>query len=228
MERTKQDEHEPIKPPRPVLIGITGNIGSGKSTVAALLRGMGYPVLDADLLAAQAREHKREELRRLFPEAFRGEALDRKALAQLVFQDPKRLRALEALLHPEVRRLLEEELARLEAPLVFLEIPLLFEKGWEGRLHGVILVTAPLEVRLQRVMARSGLSREEILARERAQMPEEEKLKRARWVLPNAGNLEDLKAQLQEVLREVLALTEPGQGQDPSKPQAEEEEGGTL
>lgn len=81
-----------------------------------------------------------------------------------------------------------EELSRLEAPLVFLEIPLLFEKGWEGRLHGTLLVAAPLEERVRRVMARSGLSREEVLARERAQMPEEEKRKRATWVLENTGS----------------------------------------
>ncbi len=190
----------------PIIIGLTGNIGSGKSTVAALLREMGYPVLDADLLAERARELKKAELKALFPEAFRGEELDRRRLAQLVFQDPERLRALEDLIHPEVRRLLEAELARLEAPLVFVEIPLLFEKGWEGRLDGVVLVAAPLEERLKRVMARSGLSREEVLARERAQMPEEEKRRRATWVLENRGSLEDLKAQVQALLQEIRAI----------------------
>jgi dephospho-CoA kinase len=187
----------------PIIIGITGNIGSGKSTVAALLREMGYPVLDADLLAERARELKKAELKALFPEAFRGEELDRRRLAQLVFQDPRRLKALEDLIHPEVRRLLEAELARLEAPLVFVEIPLLFEKGWEERLQGTLLVAAPLEERLKRVMARSGLSREEALARERAQMPEEEKRRRATWVLENRGSLEDLRAQLEALLQAI-------------------------
>lgn len=187
----------------PIIIGITGNIGSGKSTVAALLQEMGYPVLDADLLAERARELKKAELKALFPEAFRGEELDRRRLAQLVFQDPQRLKALEDLIHPEVRRLLEAELARLEAPLVFLEIPLLFEKGWEERLQGTLLVAAPLEERLKRVMARSGLSREEVLARERAQMPEEEKRRRATWVLENQGSLEDLRAQLEALLQAI-------------------------
>jgi dephospho-CoA kinase len=102
----------------PIIIGLTGNIGSGKSTVAAFLREMGYPVLDADLLSARARELKKAELKALFPEAFLGEELDRRRLAQLVFSDPQKLRALEELIHPEVRRLLEEELSRLEAPLV--------------------------------------------------------------------------------------------------------------
>lgn len=190
----------------PIIIGLTGNIGSGKSTVAAFLREMGYPVLDADLLAERARELKKAELKALFPEAFLGEELDRRRLAQLVFSDPQRLRALEELIHPEVRRLLEEELSRLEAPLVFVEIPLLFEKGWEGRLQGTILVAAPLEERLKRAMARSGLSREEVLARERAQMPEEEKRRRAAWVLENRGSLEDLRAQVQALLGEIRAI----------------------
>ncbi|AEV16464.1 MAG: dephospho-CoA kinase [Thermus sp.] len=189
----------------PIIIGITGNIGSGKSTVARFLRAWGYPVLDLDGLAERARERRKEELKRLFPGAFRGEELDRRALAQEVFADPKRLQALEAVLHPEIRRLLEEEVARLEAPLLFLEIPLLFEKGWEGRLAGTLLVAAPLEVRLERAMARSGLSREEVLARERAQMPEEEKRKRATWVLENTGSLEDLEAGLREILSDIRA-----------------------
>jgi dephospho-CoA kinase len=190
----------------PIIIGLTGNIGSGKSTVAAFLREMGYPVLDADLLSERARELKKAELKALFPEAFLGEELDRRRLAQLVFSDPQKLRALEELIHPEVRRLLEEELSRLEAPLVFVEIPLLFEKGWEGRLQGTILVAAPLEERLKRAMARSGLSREEVLARERAQMPEEEKRRRATWVLENRGSLEDLRAQVQALLGEIRAI----------------------
>jgi dephospho-CoA kinase len=135
-----------------------------------------------------------------------GEELDRRRLAQLVFSDPQKLRALEELIHPEVRRLLEEELSRLEAPLVFVEIPLLFEKGWEGRLQGTILVAAPLEERLKRAMARSGLSREEVLARERAQMPEEGKRRRATWVLENRGGLEDLRAQVQALLGEIRAI----------------------
>lgn len=187
----------------PIIIGITGNIGSGKSTVAHLLRSWGYPVLDLDGLAQRARENKREELRRLFPEAFRGEELDRRTLGQLVFGHPERLKALEDLLHPEVRRLLAEELAGLKAPLVFLEIPLLFEKGWEARLDGTLLVAAPLEERVRRVMARSGLTREEVLARERAQMPEEEKRRRATWVLENRGGLEELAEGLREVLAQI-------------------------
>lgn len=189
----------------PIIIGITGNIGSGKSTVAALLRAWGYPVLDLDALAARARENQEEALKGLFPEAVVGGRLDRRALGRLVFSDPEKLKVLEAVVHPEIGRLLAEELSRLQAPLVFLEIPLLFEKGWEGRLHGTILVAAPLEERVRRVMGRSGLSREEVLARERAQMPEEEKRQRATWVLENRGSLEELRERVQALLQDIRA-----------------------
>ncbi|WP_243027354.1 dephospho-CoA kinase [Thermus albus] len=187
----------------PIIIGITGNIGSGKSTVASLLRAWGYPVLDLDELAQRARENKKEELKRIFPEAFKGEELDRRALAQVVFSDPERLKALEDLLHPEIRRLLAQELAQLKAPLVFLEIPLLFEKGWEARLDGTLLVVAPLEERIRRVMERSGFSREEVLAREKAQMPEEEKRRRATWILQNRGGFGELEEGLREILTRI-------------------------
>lgn len=116
----------------PIIIGITGNIGSGKSTVAALLRSWGYPVLDLDALAARARENKEEELKRLFPEAVVGGRLDRRALARLVFSDPERLKAPEAVVHPEVRRLLMEELSRLEAPSSFWRSPSSLRRGGRG------------------------------------------------------------------------------------------------
>ncbi|WP_337845103.1 dephospho-CoA kinase [Thermus sp.] len=206
MERSQGTKH-------PLIIGLTGNIGSGKSTVARLLRAWGYPVLDADELAKRARENKKAELKRLFPEAFQEEELDPRALGRLVFSDPERLKALEALLHPEIRRLLEEELRGLKGErVVFLEIPLLFEKGWEGRLDGVLVVTAPLELRLERVMARSGLSREEVLAREQAQMPEAEKARRADWVLENRGSLEELEENLRAILRAIEAQADRPRG----------------
>lgn len=206
MERSQGTKH-------PLIIGLTGNIGSGKSTVARLLRAWGYPVLDADELAKRARENKKEELKRLFPEAFREGKLDTRALGQLVFSDPERLRLLEALLHPEIRRLLEEELRGLKGErVVFLEIPLLFEKGWEDRLDGVLVVTAPLELRLERVMARSGLSREEVLAREQAQMPEAEKARRADWILENRGSLEELEENLRAILRAIEAQADRPRG----------------
>jgi dephospho-CoA kinase len=194
----------------PLKVGITGSLGSGKSTVAALLRERGYPVLDADALAREGRVVLREEICRAFPEACREGALDERALARLVFSDEEKLQLLEGLLHPYVRRRLEEEMARLseawpgdgaKAPLLFLEIPLLFEVGWEKALDRTLVVAAPLEARLERVRLRSGLSREEALAREARQLPQEEKVRRADYVLWNTGDLDRLRRSVEALLR---------------------------
>ncbi|KGQ22748.2 dephospho-CoA kinase [Thermus filiformis] len=207
MERPDRAKHPPIMP---LKVGITGSLGSGKSTVAALLRERGYPVLDADALAREGREVLREEICRAFPEACREGALDERALARLVFSDEEKLRLLEGLLHPYVRRRLEEEMARLreawpgggaKAPILFLEIPLLFEVGWEKALDRTLVVAAPLEARLERVRLRSGLSREEALAREARQLPQEEKVRRADYVLWNTGDLDRLRRAVEALLR---------------------------
>ncbi|MER3425869.1 MAG: dephospho-CoA kinase [Thermus sp.] len=185
----------------PLRVGITGNLGSGKSTVAALLRRRGYPVLDADALAREGRKALAGRICQAFPEACRGGVLDEKALARIVFSDEEKLRTLEGLLHPYVRRRLMEEMDRQTAPIVFLEIPLLFEVGWEKALDRVLVVAAPLEERLMRVQIRSGLSREEALSREARQLPQEEKLRRADYVLWNTGDLRRLEEGVEVLLR---------------------------
>lgn len=186
-------------------MGLTGSLGSGKSTVAALLRARGYPVLDADALAREGRKALEEEICRSLPEACREGGLDEKLLARLVFSDREKLRILEGLLHPYVRRRLLEEMARQEASIVFLEIPLLFEVGWEKELDRTLVVAAPLEVRLERVRLRSGLSREEALNREARQLPQEEKVRRADYVIWNTGPLSGLERAVEALLKVLEA-----------------------
>lgn len=113
----------------PIIIGITGNIGSGKSTVAALLRSWGYPVLDLDALAARARENKEEELKRLFPEAVVGGGWTGGPSPGSSFPTRRGSRPSSAVVHPEVRRLLMEELSRLEAPSSFWRSPSSLRRG---------------------------------------------------------------------------------------------------
>jgi len=180
----------------PLIIGLTGSIGSGKSTVSALLRELGATVLDADLYAREAAEVLKGEICAAFPEACAGGFLDRRKLGQRVFADQEAKRRLEALIHPYVRRRMAEDTQQaLQAggQVVIHDIPLLFEAGREGGLSGVLVVAAPLELRVARVVARSGLSPEEVLARDANQLPQDEKIRRATWVIWNDGDLQTLR-----------------------------------
>lgn len=189
-------------------IGLTGSIGSGKSTVAKLLRQAGIPVLDADVYAREGAAALQGEICLAFPEACRDGQIDRQALGRRVFADGAARKRLEAIIHPYVRKRFAEELEKLaprNPPAVILEIPLLFESGWESRLEGVLVVASPTPERIRRVMERSGLSEAEALGRDAAQMPQEEKIARATWVIWNDADLETLSARVQGWLRSLQA-----------------------
>lgn len=188
-------------------IGLTGSIGSGKSTVARLLIARGIPVLDADAVARQvsSRLNVLEAVSsQLGAEYVLPDGLNRPALAQLVFAQPAALATLNAIIHPAVR----EEMARRETQLeadgasaVVQDIPLLFENGLEKLFDAVILVDAPLETRVARVMRRDpNMTREAVLARDAAQMPSSEKRARADFIVENDGDEAALEAQLEAVL----------------------------
>src|SRR5690625_4895355 len=145
-------------------VGLTGNIGSGKSTVARLLQELGAELIDADQLARQATADPAvlERIRETFgDEMVVSGALDRAALARIVFADDEQRQQLNAIIHPWVRaeseRLLEAYRAQ-GAQVVVQDIPLLYETGQGDRFDAVIVVSAPLELRVQRVGERSGLS----------------------------------------------------------------------
>ncbi|GAA4016387.1 dephospho-CoA kinase [Deinococcus rubellus] len=186
-------------------IGLTGSIGAGKSTLARLLRERGFTVLDADV---QARLVTREPqtlqaIEAVFPGVVVGGELDRPALSGRVFGFPAELAKLNAIVHPRVRaRLAELEAAAAEAGVrtVVQDVPLLFEGGSQALFDAVLVIDAPLELRLSRVMARDQLSREAVLARNAAQMPAEQKRRLADAVIENGGDETDLAVQLGAVL----------------------------
>ena len=186
------------------LIGLTGGIATGKSTVAGLLAGRGAVIVDADTLAREVVEPGSPALAEiaagfgdsvLTPDG----ALDRAALGAVVFADPAQRRRLEAITHPRIAALMGERIAAglaSEAPLVVADIPLLFEGDRVGLVEGVLLVDAPEEVQLRRLMLRDGI--DEAAARDRvaAQMPLAEKRRRATWVIDNSGTPKDTAAQV--------------------------------
>lgn len=188
------------------LIGLTGSIGSGKSTVAQRLQALGVTVLDADEYAREGALVLRTEICQAFPEACAGGEVNRAALGRLVFSDPAARRRLEALLHPYVRQRMQEETEKARQAgrhLVVQDIPLLFEAGREADFAGVLVVAAPTALRKARVMARSGLSEAEFEARDQSQLPQEEKVRRATWVIWNDADLDTLQKRVEAWYREV-------------------------
>jgi dephospho-CoA kinase len=167
-----------------IILGLTGSIGMGKSTAAALLRRLGIPVHDAD--AAVHRLQARggaavPAIAAAFPGTVKEGKVDRQALGRIVFADKAALKKLEAILHPLVRREEQKFLAQARAhrrPLVALDIPLLFETHGEQRCDHVMVVSAPRRVQLARVMRRPGMTRERLAGIEARQLPD--LLKRAR------------------------------------------------
>ncbi|OWL94378.1 dephospho-CoA kinase [Deinococcus indicus] len=189
-------------------IGLTGSIGAGKSTVAALLRARGLTVLDAD---EQARLVTQDPevlalLETRFPGVVADGTLDRAALAARVFGDPAALADLNAITHPRVRTrmaALETQAAAHGAPAVVQDIPLLFEGSLDAQMDAVIVVDAPLPLRVQRVMTRSSLTETEVLARDARQLPAEQKRQRATVIIDNSGDHAHLEAQVDRALRQL-------------------------
>ncbi|MFC5847394.1 dephospho-CoA kinase [Deinococcus petrolearius] len=198
----------PPRRPLPRRLGLTGSIGAGKSTVAALLRARGLTVLDADEQArlVTAEPGTLAELEAAFPGVVRAGALDRAALAARVFGDAAQLARLNAITHPRVRArmvALEAGAAARGEAWVVQDVPLLFEGGLDKSMDAVLLVDAPLETRVARVVARSGLTPGDVLARDARQLPAPEKRRRATLTLDNSGDLAALERQLDAALRHL-------------------------
>ncbi len=170
-------------------IGLTGGIGSGKSTVARIFAVLGIPVYDADSaskkLMAQDAELKKRIIHSFGPEAYLNGSLNRKFLAQQVFNDPEKLSLLNSLVHPATIASSEEWMKRQKTPYAIKEAALIFESGSQKYLDFVIGVKAPRELRLQRTMRRDGVSGDQVKSRMEMQMNEEEKLRLCDYVIVN-------------------------------------------
>jgi dephospho-CoA kinase len=190
-----------------MMIGLTGNIASGKSTVANLFAARGATIIDADALSRRAVEPGTPALRSIVARWGTGVlspdgSLDRAALRHVVFDRPDELEALNAIVHPEVGRLRDEEIADASARgdrVVVCDIPLLFERRLADSFTRIVLVDAPRPIRLERLMRDRGLSQEEAVQMIAAQMPAELKRARADFVIENAGTREQLADRVREV-----------------------------
>jgi len=190
------------------VIGLTGGIASGKSTVAEMITGYGIPVIDADQLAREAVLPESSALRQIVA-AFGGEvlqedgSLDRAVLAEKIFSEPSARRTLEAILHPPIKVLAQkrlDDLRREGVPAVFYMAPLLIEAGVADRVDEIWVVYVDAETQLERIRQRDSVSREDAEKRLAAQMPMEEKKDYGRIVIDNSGDLEDLKSRVAALL----------------------------
>ncbi|MGC8865389.1 MAG: dephospho-CoA kinase [Bacteroidales bacterium] len=188
-------------------IGLTGNIGSGKSLVCNIFESTGVPVFHADEIghaALQDSEIHQELTHRYGPSILRPDgSLNRRALAEIVFNDSSALEHLNSLVHPFVKRRFDEWCSQhTSAPFIIHEAAILFESGFNRYFDSLILVTAPEVVRLQRVMTRDGLNEAEVKARMARQWPEKNKLPLVDYVIVNDGYT-PLVPQVDNVLRNL-------------------------
>ncbi|MBI3344734.1 MAG: dephospho-CoA kinase [Gammaproteobacteria bacterium] len=187
-------------------VGLTGGIGSGKSTVAGLFAKLGTPVLDADVIARELVVPGAPALARIV-EAFGADiitaqgALDRPRLRRIIFSDPARRKALEAILHPPIRAAMRERVDKLAGPYCVLCVPLLLETGQETEVDRILVVDTPHSLQYRRVMARDGLSAAEAAAMLRAQIGWCERLARADDVIVNDKGLAELERRVSELDR---------------------------
>ncbi len=197
---------------RPLLIGITGSIGMGKSTVSQMLRDEGVPVFDADA-AVRSLQGPGGALLPAIEAAFPGttgeDGVDRAALGAQVFADPAALARLEAIVHPAVGAARVQFLAdHASAPMLGMDVPLLFETGGDAAMDVVVVVSAPFDVQRERVLHRPGMTAEkfaDVLAR---QLPDAQKRERADHIIDTGGEL----AQTRAAVRQLLACLRRGEG----------------
>lgn len=191
-------------------IGITGGIGSGKTTVAKLFEQLGIPVYYADVRGKALASEDPEvasQIREVFgEEAYVNGSLDHKFIASIVFNEKEKLQALNSIVHPAAQRDWEKWVKEQNTPYVLREVAILFEVGAEKGLDYVIGVSAPEEVRIERVMKRNSFTREQVIERIRNQMPDEEKMSRCDFVIDNDGTL-PLEPQVLELDKKFTLLT---------------------
>jgi dephospho-CoA kinase len=195
-----------------IIVGLTGGIASGKTTVAAIFRCQGARIIDADLIARQVvaqGEPSWRAIRDLFGAAVLNAdgTINRQLLANWVFKNPRLRHELEKIVHPWVRSRMENQLDSIRQTdpraVVVQDIPLLFESGMTRGLAEIIVVYAPVALQLQRLVRRDGIGIEDACARIRSQLPIEEKCRRATIVINNSGDPSETEAQALKVYADL-------------------------
>lgn len=188
------------------VVGLTGGIAAGKSQVSSILKEMGAEIIDADLIAREVVRKGLPAWQRIkdeFGEEYllpNGE-IDRKKLGDLVFSHANALARLNDITHPAIREVIENRINHLKKQgykgMVVVDAALLLEKGWETMVDEVWVVDAPIELRIERLMARNRISREQALARINSQMSQQERNDKANWIILNSLDVDHLRKQVE-------------------------------
>lgn len=193
-----------------LIVGLTGSIGMGKSTTAKLFAEAGVPVYDADATVHQLYEGEAvPAIEAAFPDTTANGKVDRARLSERVVGNSAAMQRLEAIVHPMLgasRRKFFEEAEAAGAPVVVVDVPLLFETGGEKRVDAVVVVTTSPELQRQRVLARGTMDEDRLDAILARQLPDAEKRKRADFVVDTSHGLEPVRAQIQDILAKVVKM----------------------
>ncbi len=195
-----------------LLIGMTGGIGSGKSTVTRFFRELGVPVIDADEVARQIVQPGSDPLNEIIaafgPDVLdRNGTLDRERMRDIIFSDSQKRHLLEGILHPRIIEEMRRQASQVSAPYCILSIPLLVETGHTGAVDRVLVIDVPEEIQRKRAMQRDNLTARAYRAITLAQASREERLAVADDIIDNGGSLEDLQQQVEAMHRKYRALT---------------------
>ncbi len=192
---------------RPFILGLTGSIGMGKSAVAAMFRGLGVPVFDADAAVHELQGPGGAcivPIERAFPGTTGPQGVDRQKLGAAVFGNAQALKLLESIVHPEVAEMRRAFLAdNANAPLIVFDIPLLYEKTGQHGLDAVVVVSAPAAVQRERVLARPGMTAEKFEQILKLQVPDAEKRKLADHVLDTGVSLAETRHAVQQLVHRI-------------------------
>ena len=199
-----------------MVIGLTGGIGTGKSTVSQILKDRGFPVIDLDVISHEVIEFS--SVVEKIVQNFGREVLDedeagnytisREKLGKIIFADKEKRLALNSIMHPEILRAMREKILeyKKESKIVFVEIQLLFEVQWEKEFDYILLVSAEKDTQVKRILNRDRRSEEEALNIINSQMSLDEKKKRSDYVIENDGNIQDLERKIDEFLKKVIKM----------------------
>lgn len=187
---------------RKKVIGLTGNIGCGKSSVSNEFRKFGADIIDADIISRQIFEKKEviDEINASFPKAVVNGRIDRKILGDIVFSDKKKLEKLNLITHKKILSIIKEKIKNSESDLVIVDAALLYEAGLENIVDKVIVVYCNEKLQIDRVMKRDKISREDALKRIKSQMNQQIKIDKSDFCIDNSGDIDELHNKVKNIV----------------------------